>query len=117
MRLKPGWVLIAISLTWIDWFGSIFALYFSIAAFGEPQPFGVVITSFVIGVILGLVSMIPGGLGVQEGTMTFVLHLFGVPIGQAVLAPILYRAIFFFLPYLVSLVFYRSLMNTQEKNI
>jgi len=114
MRLKPTWVIIAIILTWIDWFGSVFTLGYCLAAFGERQPFGVVMTGFVIAIIMGLISMIPGGIGVQEGAMTFVFHLLGVPIGQAVLAPILYRAIFFFLPYLVSLIFYRPLMKTQS---
>jgi len=114
MRLKPGWVIVAIILTWTDWFGSVFTLGYCLAAFGERQPFGVVMTGFVIAIILGLISMIPGGIGVQEGAMTFVFHLLGVPIGQAVLAPILYRAIFFFLPYLVSLIFYRPLMKTQS---
>jgi len=111
MRMKPGLVLLIISLTIVDWVSSVIVLSFCLDAFGTHQPFGVVMTGFVIGIVAGLASMIPGGIGVQEGAMTWVLVLLGVRFGQAVLASILFRAVFFFLPYGVSLLFYRHLLN------
>ena len=98
MRRRPGWVLILILLTIVDWVASVMVLSFCLDAFGPHQAFGVVMTGFVIGITLGLVSMLPGGIGVQESSMTFIFHLLGVSFGQAVLASILFRGIFFFLP-------------------
>jgi uncharacterized membrane protein YbhN (UPF0104 family) len=58
--------------------------------------------------------MIPGGLGVQEGSMAAVYALLGVPFGQALLAAILFRAIYYFIPFLFSLGFYWRLMRGED---
>jgi uncharacterized protein (TIRG00374 family) len=114
IRRAPGELVKVMGLTWLDWLGSVFVLSFCLDAFGPAVPFGVVVTGFVLGIMAGLISMVPGGLGVQEGSMTGVLALLGVPFSQAFLAAILFRAIFFFLPYLVSLVFSRWLLQTDQ---
>ena len=114
MKYKPVRLFLAILFTWIEWFASVYTLSYCLYAFGEKQSFGIVMTGYVIGITLGLASMIPGGLGVQEGAMTFVFHLLGVPFGQAVLATILFRGIYFFLPYLISLLFYRPMFRTPQ---
>jgi len=114
MRLKPLRLVSAILFTWFEWFGSVFTLGYCLDAFGTKPTFWVVMSGYVIGITLGLASMIPGGLGVQEGAMTFVFSMLGVPIGQAVLATILFRAIYYFLPYLISLVFYQPLLRNTS---
>ena len=114
MRKNPLLVLAIISLTIADWIASVIVLSFCLTAFGPTQPFGVVMTGFVIGIMVGLASMVPGGLGIQEGSMIWVFVLLGVPFGQALLASILFRAVFFFLPYLVSLLFYQRLLKPGE---
>ena len=114
MRRRPGWVTVAVILTIVDWFASVMVLSYCLDAFGPHQPFGTVMTGYVIGISIGLLSMIPGGIGVQESSMTFVFYLLGVPIGQAILASILFRAIFFILPYLVSLLLYRPLLQSDQ---
>lgn len=113
MRRRPIWVITALFLTICDWFASVGVLSFCLDAFGPRQPFGVVMTGFVIGITLGLASLVPGGIGVQESSMTFVFHLLGVPIGQAIMGSILFRGIFFVLPYLISLAFYRTLLRSE----
>lgn len=111
MQEKPRKLLLVVLLTALDWTASVFVLKNCLDAFGEDVKLGVAITGFVIGIVAGVLSMVPGGLGVQEGTMTAVLVLLGVPFEQAVLGSILFRAIYFLLPYLASLVFYRRLMR------
>ena len=54
----------------------------------------------------GVMSMVPGGLGVQEGTMAGVYHLLGVSLEQAVLVSLLFRLVYYMVPLGVSLVFY-----------
>jgi uncharacterized protein (TIRG00374 family) len=114
IRRAPSELVKVMGLTWLDWFGSVFVFSFCLDAFGPSVPLGVVVTGFVLGIMAGLISMIPGGLGVQEGSMTGVLALLGVPFSQAFLAAILFRAIFFFFPYLVSLAFSHWLLQTDQ---
>ncbi|HSG17455.1 MAG TPA: lysylphosphatidylglycerol synthase transmembrane domain-containing protein [Anaerolineae bacterium] len=116
MRRTPGLLLVAISLIWFDWLASVLTLTLCLEAFGEHVPFGVVMSAFVIGTMIGLVSLAPGGLGVQEGSMSGILALFGVPFGKAILAAVLFRAVFYFLPYMVSLLFSRSMMRDGSQS-
>jgi uncharacterized protein (TIRG00374 family) len=114
MQEEPRKLIQIMSLTILDWVASVIVLSRCLDAFGEPVPIAVVITGFVIGMVAGVLSMIPGGLGVQEGSMIGVFMLLGVSFEQAVLGSILFRAIFFIFPYLVSLAFYRRLMQPEN---
>lgn len=98
-----------------DWASSIAVLGFCFDALGNPVGPGVLLTGFAVGVAVGLLSMIPGGLGAQEGSMAAIYALLGVPFGQAVLAAILFRAIYYFVPFLGSLGFYWRLMREEDK--
>jgi uncharacterized protein (TIRG00374 family) len=94
-----------------DWVCMVAVLGFCFDALGNPIEPAVLLIGFVVGIAVGLLSMIPGGLGVQEGSMAAVYALLGVPLGQAVLAAILFRVVYYFAPFLVSLGFYRRLMG------
>lgn len=113
MRRKPFTVALIMALTWLDWFGSVGVMWLCFDALGAPIRFGVALAGYVIGVMAGLLSMVPGGLGVQEGSMVGVFVLLGTPIQQALLASILFRAVFFLLPYSVSLVLYGRLLGQK----
>jgi uncharacterized protein (TIRG00374 family) len=99
-----------------DWTASIAALWFCFSAFGSSLSIGVLISGFVIGVTAGVLSMIPGGLGVQEGSMSGIYALFGVPLSQAVLAAILFRLVYYFVPFLVSIAFYGHRLHQMKEN-
>jgi uncharacterized protein (TIRG00374 family) len=94
-----------------DWAGTAIALWFCFAALGTFMGAGTLITGFSLGITAGFVSMVPGGLGVQEGSLAGIYALFGIPIGTAVLAAILFRIVYYFVPFLVSLGFYRRLLR------
>jgi uncharacterized protein (TIRG00374 family) len=113
MRRRPLAVLLVMALSWIDWFGSVFVLWFCFDALGEPIGFGVALTGYVIGMMAGLLSMVPGGVGVQEGSMVGIFVLLGAPFQQALLASILFRGVFFLLPYGISIPFYGRLLRAD----
>ncbi len=98
-----------------DWAFGVAALGFCFAALGYPIGPGVLLTGFSIGVVVGLLSMVPGGLGIQEGSMAAVYALLGVPFEQAVLAAILFRAVYYLVPFLLSLSFYWRLLKREGK--
>jgi len=102
-----------IGLVIIDWASSVLALGFCFSALGSRLSIGVLVTGFAVGVAAGLVSMVPGGLGVQDGSMTGIYVWLGVPLEQAVLASVLFRVVYYMFPFVVSLAFYWGLLHTS----
>jgi uncharacterized membrane protein YbhN (UPF0104 family) len=71
--------------------------------------------------IQGILTIIPGGLGVTEGGLVAVLTSFSVPWSQSVLITLLYRIVTLPLSIVIALVFLTSLyapkLVTAAKNI
>ncbi len=111
IRHHPG-ILVTLMIVAIgDWVGTAIALWFCFAALGTFLNAGTLITGFSLGVTAGFISMVPGGLGVQEGSFTGIYMLLGVPIRTAVLAAILFRIVYYFVPFIISLGFYHRLLK------
>ena len=115
IRDRPAILVSLLALVVADWAFSVAALGFCFDALGSPVETGMLLTGFSIGVVAGLLSMVPGGLGVQEGSMAAVYALLGVPFEQAVLAAILFRVVYYLVPFLISLGFYRQLIKGEGK--
>ncbi|MEJ2011510.1 MAG: flippase-like domain-containing protein [Anaerolineales bacterium] len=115
MRQQPASILIIMTLVVVDWGASALTLWLSFRSLGVTLQLGQVVTGFVIGIVAGVASMIPGGLGVQEGSMAGIFALLGVSFDRAVLASIFFRVLYFFIPYLISLTLYRSLLRGRPE--
>lgn len=115
IRNRPAILVSPLMLVVVDWATCVAALWFCFEALGSPVGPGVLLTGFSIGVVVGLLSMVPGGLGVQEGSMAAIYALLGVPFEQAVLAAILFRAVYYLVPFLISLGFYWRLIRGEGK--
>lgn len=89
----------------------IAGLYFCFQALGIPVHIGVLITGFNFGITLTVISFIPGDLGVQEASIAGILAIFGVPFTQGVLGAMLFRVVYYFIPFVFSLGFYWSLLK------
>ncbi len=114
-RHKPivlGWVML---FTLLDFSCSIIAIGFVFEALGPPVKAGALVTGYVIGIMAGVLSMVPGGFGVQEGSMAGIYALLGVQLEQAILAAILFRFLYYLLPYLFILPFYNRLLHRASK--
>jgi uncharacterized protein (TIRG00374 family) len=103
---------LAVSIA-VDVAASIAALWFCFAALGIPVQIGVLLTGFNFGITLTVISFIPGDMGVQEATMAGVFALFGVPFSSGVIAAILFRIVYYFIPFVISLAFYWSLLREK----
>ena len=114
MREDPPSMVIIASLIVIDWAFSATALWFCFRAFDVTLSLGQLVSGFVIGTVAGVSSLFPGGLGIQEASMTGIFALFGIPFEKAVLAAILYRVVYSIVPYLVSLGFYRMALRQDD---
>jgi uncharacterized protein (TIRG00374 family) len=111
VRTRPLLLVLMVGLVAADWTASVGALWFCFDALGDPISLGVLLTGFALGITAGLLSMVPGGLGVQEASMAGMYALLGVPLQKAVLASILFRVVYYLVPYLVSLGFYGWLLR------
>lgn len=112
IKKQPGRLIIPLLFTAGDWTSTLMSLWFCFRALGGQMGFGVLTTGFVAGVTAGIVSFIPGGLGVQDAGMAGIYALFGVPLAVSVLAAILFRVVYYFMPFMMSLIFYRHLLRT-----
>jgi uncharacterized protein (TIRG00374 family) len=106
------WIMV---LTLADFICSIAAIGFIFTALGTTVSPGVLVTGYVIGIMAGLLSMVPGGFGIQEVSMAGIYALLGVPFEVAVLAAILFRLLYYLIPYFCILPFYNRLLHQARQ--
>jgi len=117
IRNRPLVLVLALAFIIAEWLFTLGALWFCFDALGNPLSPGVLITGFAIGITAGNLSMVPGGLGVQEASMAGVYALLGISFERAVLASILFRVVYDFVPFIVSVFFYRGLLKESERAV
>lgn len=89
----------------LDWWLTILILYTAFVAVHYDIAFSQVIVGFAVGIVLSFASLIPGGLGVMEGSMAAVFASMHVPFETAVVAVLIFRVAYYLLPLLISLFF------------
>ena len=98
------------------WAFAAAALWFCFSALGQAPSPGILLSGFGIGIIAGNLSLIPGGLGVQEASLAGVFALLGTSFTQAALASILFRVVYDFVPFLMSLLLYGLLIRSKNRS-
>ncbi len=111
IRKNPRVLASPIGLIAGDWIANIISLWFCFNALKISIDPGVLLTGFVLGITAGAISLLPGGFGSQDLSMVGIYVTFGVPFASAVLAIIFFRVVYYFVPFLVSLGFYRRLLR------
>ena len=106
VRGRPFAALAPVGLTILDWIAVLASYWLCLEAVGQSVSAEVLIAGFAVGMNVGVVSLVPGGLGVQEASQATVLALFDVPFGTALLGAVLFRLTYFVIPFLVSLPLY-----------
>ena len=97
---------------WIiaDWVFTLLILYGAFVAVRYPIPMTFVVVGFAVGIILSLVSFVPGGLGVMEGSMAAIFVSLSVPFETAVVAALIFRVAYYVLPTIISVFFFRGML-------
>jgi hypothetical protein len=91
----------------------IMTLYYLFLAFKYPIYPGILITAYAICVLFTLVSITPGGIGVVEAAMLFVLSNMGVPVELAAVAVLGFRIIGYWVPFGLGFLSFRSLQGEK----
>jgi len=116
LRQRRNMQLLLAGLVLGDVAATVVALWFCSKALGVPVHVGVLITAFNFGITLTVISLIPGDLGIQEASVAGILALFGVPFSHGVLVAILFRVLYYLVPFPISLGFYWGLVRETERN-
>lgn len=93
----------------------IATLYFLFYAFNFKVNFSVATIGFVFGVVLGFISFVPAGIGIEEAGRGLILNLFGAPLGIAMLVPVVFRALVFWINIPLGALAYKNLSKSLEE--
>ncbi len=91
----------------------IATIYVVYIAFGQWVNPGAVIIAYAIANFAGLVSVLPGGVGIYEGLMTAVLATAGVPAGVSIPVTIMYRILNMTIQLPVGYFFYHKTVHNE----
>lgn len=94
----------------------IATIYTVYLAFGEPVNVGAVILAYAVANFAGLISVLPGGIGVYEALMTAVLATAGVPAALSIPVTIMYRVLSLIIQLPPGYYFYHKALNGGEQN-
>jgi uncharacterized protein (TIRG00374 family) len=82
-------------------------------AFGETVNPGAVIIAYAVANFAGLVSVLPGGVGIYEALMTAVLATAGVPPAVSIPVIIMYRILTMIIQLPIGYYFYHKFVNEE----
>jgi uncharacterized protein (TIRG00374 family) len=94
----------------------ISAIYVVFIAFGEWVNIGAVILAYAIANIAGLISVLPGGIGLYEFLMTAVMAAAGVPAGLSIPIIVMFRMISMTIQLLPGWILYHKAISGDEKD-
>ncbi|MGY3856432.1 bifunctional lysylphosphatidylglycerol flippase/synthetase MprF [Aeromonas intestinalis] len=96
----------------LDWMAAAAVLYVLLPS--GSVPYGVLLSAFVISSLLGVLAHVPGGLGVFEASMSLLLAHY-LPADKLLAALLLYRCIYYVLPFLCALLLFASQEALQQR--
>ena len=106
---SPGKIALLLGGSLVTTVGYIFALWYSLEAFGNGLDFIKVATVYLAGSAVAQAAPTPGGIGAAEAALIAGLTAFGLSSEVAVPAVFLYRLVTFWLPVIPGYLGYRKL--------
>jgi hypothetical protein len=100
-------LLLPASLALLDWIFMFLCLKFSFTAIGYPVTNQVLMVGFSVGLFMGLFSLTPASIGLMEGSMAGSFYLMGLDYEFSLLAILIYRIAYYFIPIAASVFFFR----------
>lgn len=90
-------LVISLSISFVFWFFVILRNYLVVVALGYEVDFMVIVVVQTVGTLVGVLPILPGGLGSIDGAMVFLYFSFGFPAALAVTASLLDRFLSFWM--------------------
>jgi uncharacterized protein (TIRG00374 family) len=111
---RPPRLLLLLLITfgvYLFWVG---VMYFSFLSINYTISIGTLAVGFATAQIVGVLSMIPGGIGTLEGSGALAYAALGVPIETALSAMLGFRMIYYVFPFILNLPFYFALKYRKQ---
>lgn len=112
---KAGILLVPATFAMLDWALMFLCLKLSFMAVHYPVSNQAMLVGFSIGIFTSLFSLTPASIGIMEGSMAGSFYLMGLDYEYALLATLIYRLAYYFVPILVSLFFYKRFFPASER--
>lgn len=106
--IAPFWWSLVINIT------EVLVIYVVYIAFGEWVNVGAIILAYGVANFAGLVSVLPGGVGVYEGLMTAVLASAGISAGVSLPVTVMYRILNTLLQIPPGYYFYQKFIHSSK---
>ena len=101
----------------LDWLLMFGCLKCSFLAVHYPIDNRTLLVGFSVGIFTTIFSLTPAAIGLMEGSMAGSFYLMGLDYDRALIATMIYRFAYFFLPILVSLFFYKNLFSASAEHM
>ncbi len=95
----------------LDWVLTCAILWSAFRAVQHPVSPAMVLIGFGVGLLFTLVSIVPAGIGLMEGSMAAVFVSLGVPLEPAVLAILIFRLAYHLIPLVLSLFLFHGIFR------
>ncbi len=89
-----------------DWAFMFGCLKTSFLAVHCHVPLSVITVGFCVSLFISVISIVPGGVGVMEGSMVSVFYLLGLDYEQSLVAVLCYRILYYLLPIVVGFILF-----------
>ncbi|MFC4617157.1 bifunctional lysylphosphatidylglycerol flippase/synthetase MprF [Camelliibacillus cellulosilyticus] len=89
----------------MEWAAAAFVLYTILFLIGVDLSFSQVLNVFVVAAVMGLISLIPGGFGSFDLMFLIGIQAYDVQKGTILTALLLYRIVYYFIPFIIGLMF------------
>jgi glycosyltransferase 2 family protein len=101
----------------LDWFFMFVCLKASFLAVHYPVDDRSLLVGFSVGIFAGIFSITPASIGIMEASMAGCFYLMGLDYDRALLATLIYRAVYYFLPLFVSFFFYKDFFVSSAEQL
>ncbi|MDZ4994752.1 bifunctional lysylphosphatidylglycerol flippase/synthetase MprF [Clostridium perfringens] len=105
-RLEFFSILGTIFISFLEWLTTIILIYATLRITGASISVNTFLPIYIEAAVIGIISMIPGGIGTFDLTFMNGLEGVGVPIEQTLLVIILYRISYFIVPAVIGVLLF-----------
>ncbi|WP_414049556.1 bifunctional lysylphosphatidylglycerol flippase/synthetase MprF [Macrococcus animalis] len=88
----------------LEWIAASSVMYYIFIVIDTPVNYSVVIGIFIVAALAGLLSLVPGGFGAFDLMILVGFKAVGIADEKVLLALLIYRVVYYFVPFLVALV-------------
>jgi len=113
-KSKKRFMFLAFLAALVYWLGDIACLLFVFLSFGRLVDIGILLFGYGVATLVSLISFVPGGLGVTEGSLGLIYAGAGIPVSLALMTILIFRFFSFWIWVPIGFISYITLKREQK---